>query len=478
MNTTTESNVNHANFDTLLHSLKSKVHSQRSEKISSRKERLKKLLHWIEFNDEAIKSALYADFKKPASEVDLSEILPVTSEIKHTLSHLNSWTQLKKVDTPLTLLGSTSHIQYEPKGACLIIAPWNFPFNLAIGPLVSCLAAGNTALIKPSEMTPNTSALIVKMIAELYTPAEVTVVTGGVDVSQALLKLPFDHIFFTGSPQVGKIVMHAAAEHLTSVTLELGGKSPAVIDKTANINDSAEKIAWGKFLNNGQTCIAPDYLLVHESIQDKFLETLKIKVANQFNGNGNGYQNSPDYGRIVGKKHFAHLNDLLKDALSKGADLVMGDNAIEEENHMPPVILKNVAMDTKMMEEEIFGPLLPVISYATLDEALNIINAKPKPLALYYFGRNSKNKKRMLHETSSGGVCINDCVLHFNHMNLPFGGVNNSGIGKSHGYYGFLAFSNEKAVLKQRIGLTSIKMIYPPYSKFTKLVLSIIKKYL
>ncbi len=478
MTAKTESNIDQKNLEASFASLKSQAQLQRSEKITQRKDRLKRMLQWIESHDSDIKTALYADFKKPASEVDLAEILPVTAEIKHALSHLNNWVQPKKVDTPLTLLGSTSHIQYEPKGVCLIISPWNFPFNLALAPLVSCLAAGNTAIIKPSEMTSNTAELIKSMVSDIYPPNEVIVVLGGIETSQALLKLPFDHIFFTGSPQVGKIVMRAAAEHLTSVTLELGGKSPAVIDQNTNIGDAAEKIAWGKFLNNGQTCIAPDYLLVHESIKDRFLEELKAKVQVQFNANGNGFHNSPDYGRIVNRNHYNRLNELLQDALAKGAHLVMGDNAIEEDNHMSPVILKNVPMDTRVMEEEVFGPILPVVTFSSLDDALQIINAKPKPLALYYFGKSSKAKKRMLHETSSGGVCINDCVLHFTHTNLPFGGVNNSGIGKSHGYYGFMAFSNEKGVLKQRIGLTSSKMIYPPYTKFSKTIVSIIKKYL
>ncbi|HNP19270.1 MAG TPA: aldehyde dehydrogenase family protein [Fulvivirga sp.] len=478
MTVKTETHIDQLNLEATFANLKSQAQLQRSEKISKRKDRLKRMLQWIEEHESLIKTALYADFKKPASEVDLAEILPVTTEIKHALNHLNNWVQPKKVDTPLTLLGSTSHIQYEPKGACLIISPWNFPFNLALAPLVSCLAAGNTAMVKPSEMTPNTAKLIQEMISDLFAPNEVSVVLGGVEASQSLLKLPFDHIFFTGSPQVGKIVMRAAAEHLASVTLELGGKSPAIIDQSTNIGDAAEKLAWGKFLNNGQTCIAPDYLLVHDSIQDRFLEELTAKVQGQFNANGNGFHNSPDYGRIVNRSHYNRLNELLQDALAKGAHLVMGDNAIEEENHIPPVILKNVPMDTRLMEEEVFGPILPVITFSSLDDAIQLINAKPKPLALYYFGKSSKAKKIMLHETSSGGVCINDCVLHFTHSNLPFGGVNNSGIGKSHGYFGFLAFSNKKGVLKQRIGLTSSKMIYPPYSKFTRSILSIIKKYL
>ncbi|QSE98224.1 aldehyde dehydrogenase family protein [Fulvivirga lutea] len=458
--------------------VKSGAIKTRKEPIGERKKRLKLMLQWISKNESKIKAAVYQDFKKPASEVDISEIYPVTSEIKHALESLTSWAKPKKIDAPLSLLGTTSHIQYEPKGACLIIAPWNYPFSLAIGPLVSCLAAGNTAVIKPSEMTPNTSILIEEMISDLFDKEIVSVINGGVEVSQELLALPFDHIFFTGSPQVGKVVMKAAAENLTSVTLELGGKSPVIVDERTDISDAAEKIAWGKYLNNGQTCIAPDYALVHENIKDKFEEKLTTKVKELFSADETKIQDSPDYGRIVNAKHYARLTSLIDEAVSTGAEILFGGDANSDDNFIPPMALTNVSMNSRMMEEEIFGPVLPIISYNNLEEAIGIINSKPKPLALYYFGRSSKNRKKVLKETSSGNVCINDCVIHFGHANLPFGGVNNSGIGKAHGYYGFLAFSNEKGVLKQRIGLTSTKSIYPPYSNFKKLVIRILKKYL
>ncbi|MBL6447450.1 aldehyde dehydrogenase family protein [Fulvivirga sp. 29W222] len=449
----------------------------RSENIKQRARRLKALQLWVEKNQKPIQDAIYKDFKKPATEVNITEIYPVLTEIKHTLQHLNNWTKPAKVDAPISMMGTTSYIQYEPKGVCLIIAPWNFPFNLAIGPLVSALAAGNTVVLKPSEMTPHTSELIDTMVGELFKEEEVRVFNGGIEVSQELLKLPFDHIFFTGSPSVGKVIMKAAAEHLTSVTLELGGKSPAIIDQSTNLKDAAEKIAWGKFINNGQTCVAPDYVLIQNTVADAFAEHLIGAVKQQFDSKKQGFDISTDYARIVNQKHFNRINELIKDALEKGAELIMGGEAKADENFIPPTVLTSVSDKAAVMEEEIFGPVLPIRTYENIDDAIEFINSKPKPLALYYFGKHSSNKKLILNSTSSGAVCINDCVLHFNHPNLPFGGVNNSGIGKSHGWHGFMAFSNEKPVLKQRVGLTTSKTVYPPYNNRVQQVVNLLMKY-
>lgn len=454
-----------------------KVPAMRTEKLRVRIQRLKKLQLWIEKNQKPIQDAIYRDFKKPALEVNISEIYPVLTEIKHALHHLRMWAKPKKVDAPASMLGTTSSIHYEPKGVCLIIAPWNFPFNLAVGPLISAIAAGNTVILKPSEMTPNTSDLIDTMIGDLFTEDEVRVFNGGVEVSQELLKLPFDHIFFTGSPAVGKKIMQAAAENLTSVTLELGGKSPAVVDETARLKDSAEKIAWGKFINNGQTCVAPDYVLVHPAVKDEFINQLKQATHRLFNHSGQGFEQSKDYARIVNESHFERVSSLIKDAVEKGADIALGGNLIAEERFVPPTILTNVPDNARVLEEEIFGPVLPVLEYSSITEAVQAINNRPKPLALYYFGSHGKNKRMILNSTSSGAVCINECVLHFNHPNLPFGGVNNSGIGKSHGWYGFLAFSNEKPVLRQRVGFTTTKMIYPPYNNTVKNIVKLLTRY-
>ena len=448
----------------------------RNEPLAARKSRLKKLQAWIENNNAAIQQAVYEDFKKPAEEADISEIYPVMTEIREALSNLKTWAKPSHVEAPLTMVTTSSEIQYEPRGACLIIAPWNYPFNLAIGPLIPCLAAGNTAIIKPSEMTPHTSELIARMIADIFNPEEVHVINGGVDVSQQLLALPFDHIFFTGSPQVGKIVMRAAADHLTSVTLELGGKSPAIIDQEADLKDAAEKIAWGKFLNNGQTCIAPDYVIIDKSQTQRFEQVL-IEATNRLFSNNGDFKSSSAYGRIVNEKHFNRLNALLHDALNKGATLLLGGDMEADGNYMSPTVLGNIGPDMEVSDEEIFGPILPIIEVGSLEETIEYINAKPKPLALYYFGKSKANRKRVLSQTSSGNVCVNDCMIHFGHPNLPFGGVNHSGIGKSHGKAGFLEFSNQKGVLKQRVGFTATKLVYPPYTGTTRKIINLLKKF-
>lgn len=449
----------------------------RVEPIKHRVKRLLVLRKWIKSNRTAIQEAIYMDFQKPAAEVDTTEIFPMLSELKNAIENLERWVKPRKVDAPLTLLGTRSLISYEPKGLCLIISPWNYPFNLSMGPLVSALAAGNNVILKPSEITPHTSALIAKMCNEIFTANEVTVFEGGPEVSQELLKLPFDHIFFTGSPAIGKIVMKAAAEHLASVTLELGGKSPTIVSASANLKESARRIGMAKFLNSGQTCIAPDYILVHHTIANEFIELLKEQIQKLFADRGKTIFESPHYARIVSEKHFVRLNSIVQDALTKGAKLELGGSVDHAQRFIHPMLLSQVSVESRVMQEEIFGPILPILSFQTLDEVVKIINEKPKPLALYYFGRSKGEQDRIKLETSSGAICINDCAIQFLNHNLPFGGVNNSGIGKSHGYYGFLAFSNEKPVMKQRSGLTSIQFFYPPYTPLIKRLINGLLKF-
>jgi aldehyde dehydrogenase (NAD+) len=443
----------------------------RQEAISIRKDRLKRLSSWLYANRERVKQAVHQDFSKPLLEVDTSELYPVIAEIRHVLNHLDDWARPVKIDATLSYLGTRSEIRYEPKGVCLIIAPWNFPFNLCIGPLISCLAAGNTAILKPSELTPATSKLLSEMIPEIFSEEEVAVIEGGIETASHLISLPFDHIFFTGSPAVGKIVMKAAAENLTSVTLELGGKSPTIVDATANLKDAAKRIAFGKFMNNGQTCIAPDYVLVEEKIRNKFLEELRREVIALFGENNTITESSSSYARIVNSKNFQRINHLVQDAVERGAKLEVSGAVNEKTRFIHPIVLSEVPLDCAIMENEIFGPVLPVISYSSTEEITNLINSKPKPLALYIFSNKKSFREQILNQTSAGGVCINDCVIQFTHPNLPFGGVNNSGIGKSHGRYGFLAFSNEKPILRQKNGFASPYMLYPPYlPKMKKIV--------
>ena len=438
--------------------LRKKSIELRSEKIGNRKNRLNALKDWIHRNNAPLQAAVYADLRKPEIEFDAIEILYVLNEIKGALKNLDQWTKPKPVDATVEMIGTRSSIHYEPKGVCLIISPWNYPFSLCISPLVSALAAGNTIILKPSELTPHVSSEIKRMTMELFDPSIVLVIEGGVEVSTELLKLPFDHIFFTGSPQVGKLVMRAAAENLTSVTLELGGKSPAIVTRTAKLDDAAQRIAVSKFINAGQTCVAPDYVLVEESIAEKFIERLIHFTRSSF-------ADKSVFPKIVSKKHFDRLNELMRDAIDKGASVPLNDLSDGSTGSFYPSILTNVSLSSKVMQEEIFGPILPIRTFSKLEHTIELINSLPKPLGLYIFSQSKRERELILQGTSSGGVCINDCSIQFLHPNLPFGGVNTSGIGKAHGYSGFLAFSNEKPVLRQRSGFTSVKILYPPYTR-------------
>ena len=463
------------NFAELLHLQNITAVRWRSSTANERQARLKSLAGWILKNRALIQKALWADFKKPAIETDLSEIFPVTSEINHAIKNLNAWMKPNKASMPMPMFGTQGYIQFEPKGCALIISPWNYPFNLAIGPLVSALTAGCPAILKPSELTPTTSLLIAQMISDLFQPEEVAVCLGGVEVSQELLSLPFDHIFFTGSSKVGKIVMEKAARHLTSVTLELGGKSPTIVTSSADVGDAAKKIAFGKFVNCGQTCIAPDYILVHESKKDLLVAELIIAIRDMYDSKLAGIESSPDLARIIDKRHFDRICQYLADAVEKGAKVEFGGTTDEKDFFIEPTILSGITDEMEIAKEEIFGPILPIITYQYIQEAIDYVNRNPKPLALYVFDSNG-DTKAVLEKTSSGNAVVNDCVLHFLHVNLPFGGIGNSGLGRSHGYYGFLAFSHEKGILKQRVGFNNVTLLRPPYRlKAKKLIDSLIK---
>jgi aldehyde dehydrogenase (NAD+) len=453
-----------------LASLRQSVRVLRKEPILNRKKRLQNIRAWIHANRTKIHAAMYDDFQKPALEVDAIEIFHVLNEIDHALTNLDQWTAPKKIDAPLTMLGTRSFIQYEPRGVCLIISPWNYPFSLAVGPLVSALAAGNAVIIKPSELTPHVSSLLSEMAKEVFRDDVVKVIEGDAATSTSLLQLPFDHIFFTGSPAVGKIIMKAAAENLTSVTLELGGKSPVIVTSSANLNDAAKRIAVAKFINNGQTCIAPDYALVHRDVATEFIARLQREIKSLFSNAGD-FKTSTSYCRIVNDRHFKRLDALLHDAISRGAKIEFGGDSDASTCFIHPIVLSNVPSDSRIMDEEIFGPILPVLIYSELQEAIDLINGKPKALALYVYTNKNSEQKRVLSETSSGAVCINESAIHFLHHHLPFGGVNNSGIGKSHGHYGFLAFSNEKPVLRQKSGFTMVQLFYPPYTSISKKIM-------
>ncbi|MCF3946753.1 aldehyde dehydrogenase family protein [Acidiphilium sp. AL] len=419
----------------------------------------------------AIYAALAADLHKPEAEADLSEIMPILSEIRHTCRHLKSWMAPRRVPATLAMLGTKAAIRHEPKGVSLIISPWNYPFNLTFGPLASAIGAGCTAIIKPSELTPHSAALMAEIVRDTFAPDDVALFEGDASVATALLDLPFDHIFFTGSPAVGKVVMAAAAKHLASVTLELGGKSPVIVDETADLKKSARSIVWGKFANNGQTCIAPDYAYVHESRMPQFIDAARGAIAAMY---GDAAA-SPDYCRIVNARHFARVRNLIDDATTRGATIHAGGTADAGQNFVAPTLLSNVSADSLIMQEEIFGPVLPILPYGDLAMPVREINARPKPLALYVYTKDKAIADRVITETSAGGSCVNASMAHFLHANLPFGGVNNSGIGNAHGFYGFRAFSHERAVLSDKFSATP--MLFPPYSGRVKQMIKMTVKF-
>ncbi|GIV34888.1 MAG: aldehyde dehydrogenase [Chitinophagales bacterium] len=450
----------------------------RNTTAKERRNKLKKLEKTLFSKRQAIRQAMYNDFRKAATETDLTEIYTLLLEIRHAVEHLQEWMQPQEVETPLVFFGTSARVMYEPKGCALIISPWNYPINLSFIPLVSAVAAGCTAIIKPSEYTPHTSAIIREIVSEVFDASEVSVVEGDHTVSQELLKLKFDHIFFTGSPSVGKLVMKAAADHLTSVTLELGGKSPVIVDASANIEDCARSVAWGKCVNSGQTCVSPDYLLIHESLQERFVEEFKKSVLAMYGAAGEELKNNPDYCRIVNRRHYTRIKNLIMEAIEKGAHVAFGGAMDDAENFIAPTLLTDVPDNAEIMHEEIFGPVFPIRKFTDIREAVDYVNAKEKPLALYVFSSKQKHIDYVLQNTSSGGACVNETMIQFSHVHLPFGGVNHSGMGKAHGFYGFKTFSNEKAVLRQHLKRMVMKTLYPPYKGPKLRIIEFMLKYL
>jgi aldehyde dehydrogenase (NAD+) len=431
---------------------------------------LGKLADAVRRNEAALIAALKADLGRPEVETILMDYINILQEIRHARRNLRRWMRPRRVMPTLATFGSSGRVEAQPRGTCLIIAPWNVPFHLALGPLVSCLAAGNAAIIKPSEMTPKTSALIARLIAETFPPDSVAVVEGDKTAAEKLLSLPFDHVFFTGSPAVGKIVMAAAAQNLTSVTLELGGKSPVIVGEGANLKQAADWITFGKFLNAGQICISPDHLYVHASVKSEFLDLLRARIVKAF-GSGEA---SPHLTRIVSPAHAARLSGLVADAVAKGATTILAQG--QDGQALGPHLVEGVTPDMRLSQDEIFGPILPVIAYTDLDPVIAAINAQSKPLALYVFDRDRARVRRITEATTSGAVGVNLTLVQFSHANLPFGGVNGSGIGSAHGHAGFRAFSHERAVLQNRF--LPLPLIFPPYGPRVMRLLGVLKRVL
>ncbi|TXO24845.1 aldehyde dehydrogenase, partial [Staphylococcus aureus] len=410
----------------------------------------------IKSYESDILEALYTDLGKNKVEAYATEIGITLKSIKNARKELKNWTKTKNVDTPLYLFPTKSYIKKEPYGTVLIIAPFNYPFQLVFEPLIGAIAAGNTAIIKPSELTPNVARVIKRLINETFDANYIEVIEGGIEETQTLIHLPFDYVFFTGSENVGKIVYQAASENLVPVTLEMGGKSPVIVDETANIKVASERICFGKFTNAGQTCVAPDYILVHESVKDDLITALS-KTLREFYGQN--IQQSPDYGRIVNLKHYHRLTSLLN---SEQMNIVFGGHSDEDERYIEPTLLDHVTSDSAIMQEEIFGPILPILTYQSLDEAIAFIHQRPKPLSLYLFSEDENATQCVINELSFGGGAINDTLMHLANPKLPFGGVGASGMGRYHGKYSFDTFTHEKSYIFKSTRLES-GVHLPPY---------------
>lgn len=429
--------------------------SRKTRPIEWRLEQLSRLKAMCAANEARIAEALHEDFGKNGFETWLTEIGATVAEIDHATKHLKRWMKPLKVSTPITNQPGSSTIVRDPLGVVLIIAPWNYPFHLVVAPLVAAIAAGNCALVKPSELTPKTSALVAELVASHLDADAFAVIEGGTEVATELLEQRFDHIFYTGSGQVGRIVMRAAARHLTPVTLELGGKSPCIVAEDADLAIAARRIAWGKFINAGQTCVAPDYVLAHPRIIEQLVLKLESVIRDFY---GADPKTSGDYARIINERNFDRLAALL--ASGKAA---IGGASDRAERYIAPTVLTGVSPDSPVMREEIFGPILPLVEVADIDAAIRFVNARDKPLALYLFTRSEAIREQVIDATSSGGVCINDVVMHLAVPDLPFGGVGASGMGAYHGHAGFLALSHAKSVLTKSERM-EVPLRYPPYS--------------
>lgn len=434
--------------------------------IDERIKNLLKLKKAIKDNEENILAALNADLGKSPCEGFMTEVGIILDEISYTVKHLKGWSKPQKVRTSVANIPSKNYIYREPYGVTLIISPWNYPFQLTMAPLIGAIAGGNTAIIKPSRKSKNTTNIMTKLIEDNFKKEFITVIKAGAGGNAEVLAQKYDYIFFTGSVPVGKIVMESAAKHLTEVTLELGGKSPCIIDKDTDIDLTAKRLTWGKFLNVGQTCVAPDYVFVHSSRKAELLQGLKKYIKNFW---GEDPRKSCDYGRIIDEGALDRLITYInKDKV------VIGGEYDKEERYLAPTVMDNITFDDPVMQDEIFGPIMPIITYEDLDEVIKIINSRPKPLALYFFSKNKSNINKILSKTSSGGTCINDVIMHVASSYLPFGGVGESGMGKYHGKRSFFTFTHDKAVVHKGFVL-DIAIRYAPYGNKLNLARKLFK---
>lgn len=435
-------------------------HLLRKTTVEERIAKLKKLKKTLLHMEKAIFLALQLDLRKHKKEAAITEVYFIYSEIDFAIKHLRKWMGKQHKSASITNLLAKNWTQFEPKGVSLILSPWNYPFQLSMSPLLSAVAAGCAILLKPSEFSPHTGKILQEIIHQTFPENEVACLLGDKELATELLNLPFANIFFTGSPSIGKIIMKAASQHLSGLTLELGGKSPVLIDKTYPLKDAAQKIAWGKLINAGQTCIAPDYILMPKELIPAFVAEFAIACKEMFYNDAQNMDPNK-YAKIINTKHLKRLKDLIGE-LDESDGTILWQSNIEDQKSFPATLVQVLNVNNRLMEEEIFGPILPIFGFDRLDEALTIIENKPKPLALYIFSNNKQYITSIIQACSSGSVCINDVLLQVSNPNLPFGGINSSGMGSCHGFYGFKAFSHERAIMKQsKWSIT--KLIYPPY---------------
>jgi coniferyl-aldehyde dehydrogenase len=462
----------HERLNLALQQQRAAFRAERMPSYAVRRDRLQRLIAMTDKYAEALAEAAARDFGgRSRHETLLTDVFTVTSGARHALRHLRRWMRMKRVSTALHFLPASNRLMPQPLGVVGIVSPWNYPYNLAMSPALAALAAGNRVMIKPSELVPETSALMARIVAEFFAPDEMTVITGDADLGRAFTQLPFDHLFFTGSTAVGRQVALAAAQNLTPVTLELGGKSPAIVDRDCDLETTATRLAFGKLLNAGQTCVAPDYVLAPRELVEPLAQAIVAAIRRHYPT----LADNPDYTAIVSPRHHARLQALLADAQARGARLLPSHDEAAGGRKLVPTLLLDVNDAMTVMQEEIFGPLLPIVAYERLDEALDHINRGERPLALYWFGRDTATRDRVLRETHAGGVTINDCIWQLGQEEQPFGGVGASGSGSYHGEWGFRTFSKDKPVFIQS-RFAGTKLFFPPYGRTFDRLLALLKK--
>ena len=448
--------TSHDRIRFLFEEQKTYFNTQETKSTAFRKIQLKKLKDAIQKYEKQITDALWKDLHKSYEEAYLTEIGIVLSELDQHIKKVGTWSKTKTISSPLVLLPSQSQLISEPLGNALVISPWNYPFQLVINPLIGAISAGNCTILKPSPDTPEVAKVIEEMIRETFDEKYIAVIQGGKETNEVLFEYPFDVVFFTGSSRVGSIVMQKFAKHLSKVILELGGKSPSIVDQNANVEIAARRIIWGKTVNAGQTCVAPDHVWVHKSVRVEFVERIRTELKKMY---GEKIQESEHYGRMVTKDAFDRVSSYISDNV-----VVLGGKSVMDEKFIEPTVILNPDKESKVMQDEIFGPVLPLMEFENIDEVYDFLQKRPKPLAFYYFGK-SETAREVLSKTTSGGACINDTLMHLVNHKLPFGGVGNSGLGNYHGKYSFLAFSHQRAVVKTPTWI-DIPFKYAPYKFF------------